>query len=137
MIKWFNLYKNKFNSFLGFFAFWLIGHEAFIGFDSIYLIVIGLFLNGLSCVCHNVFATMYVKSELMDSALDHNMDKLDVGGYFGGLKGSWNIIGSFFGPLISASLALRIGFEYTCISLAVFQAAFFWVYYIYDAKQNN
>ena len=114
---------------VGWLTFWLIGHEFFIGTNFLPLIVIGLFLNGLSCVCHNVFATMYVKSELMDAALDHNINKYSVGGYFGGLKGSWNLLGGFLGPLISSYLYLKLDFELTWISLAIFQLAFFGVFY--------
>jgi len=51
-----------------------------------------------------MFATMYMKGELMNVAEEHNISKEAVGGYFGGLKGSCNLLGYFLGPLISSSL---------------------------------
>jgi MFS family permease len=47
---------------VGFFTFMVIGHQCIIGVDILPLIMLGLFMNGLSCVCQNVFATMYIKS---------------------------------------------------------------------------
>lgn len=121
---------------VGFLTFCIIGHEYFLGVNFLPLIMLGLLLNGLSCVCHNMFATMYVKAELMNSATDHNVSKQSVGGYFGGLKGSCNLLGNFLGPLISSYLYLRLGFELTCIALAIFQLGFFCVFY-FQTKEKK
>ena len=62
-----------------------------------------------------MFATMYVKAELMEIAFFYNIHKDEVGGYFGGLKGSCNLLGYFLGPLISPYLYVYFGFEAACI----------------------
>lgn len=121
---------------IGCLTFLVIGHEYFLGVNFLPLIILGLFLNGFSCVCHNMFATMYVKAELMKSATDHHVNKQSVGGYFGGLKGSCNLLGNFLGPLISSYLYVRIGFELSCLALAIFQLSFFTVFYVKTKERN-
>ena len=57
------------------------------------------------------------------------MDKNTVGSYFGGLKGSWNLLGGFLGPLISSYLYLKLDFELTWIAWGIFQLIFFGIFY--------
>ena len=122
---------------VGFVAFIFIGHQFLLGINCLSLIIWGLFLNGLSCVFHNMFATMYVKNELMESAALFNVDKDSVGGYFGGLKGSCNLLGYFLGPLISSYLYLKIGFELTCLVLSVFQLCYFFIFWVKTSERSR
>ena len=96
----------------GFIGFFTIAH--YIVFDSNYLLLIifGLFLNGFSVIGGNTFATMFTKSELMEAGEAAGISRKDAGAYFGGLKGSMNLIGTFFGPLISPNIYMMIGFDY-------------------------
>ena len=73
----------------------------------------------------------------MEKADQHRIDKNTVGGYFGGLKSSWSLLGFFLGPLISAFLYLRIGFDLTCISLAVFQFLFFFLFWAKTSERSQ
>ena len=96
----------------GFVGFCTIAHSVLIGFNSIILIIIGLFLNGYSVIGGNTFATMFTKSELMDAGEREGISRKDAGAYFGGVKGSMNLIGTFIGPLISPNIYMMVGFDY-------------------------
>ena len=122
---------------IGCFAFILIGHQFLLGTNYLLLIIWGLFLNGVSCVFHNMFATMYVKSELMESAELFGIDKESVGGYFGGLKGSCSLLGYFLGPLISSFLYIKLDFELTWLSLAAFQLFYFFVFLVKTSDKTK
>jgi hypothetical protein len=58
---------------------------------------------------------MYTKGELMNAGEIKGMTRKDIGGYFGGLKGSMNLVGVFIGTFMSPNLYILVGFEYTCI----------------------
>jgi hypothetical protein len=58
---------------------------------------------------------MYTKNELMKAGEVEGMSRRDIGGYFGGLKGSMNLVGVFIGTFVSPNLYILVGFEYTCI----------------------
>lgn len=96
----------------GFIGFCTIAHNVFIGSNFIVLIILGLFLNGYSVIGGNTFATMYTKAELMNAGEQEGISRKDAGAYFGGVKGSMNLIGTFIGPLISPNIYLMVGFDY-------------------------
>jgi len=98
--------------FAGFFGFCFIAHGAFIGANYILLIIFGLSLNGYSVIGGNTFATMYTKTELMNAGEAKGVSRKEAGGYFGGVKGSMNLIGNFIGPLISPNIYMMVGFDY-------------------------
>ena len=50
--------------------------------------------------------------------------RYQTGGYFGGLKGSCNLIGTFLGPLISPQFYLLYGFEKACFIMGGLQILF-------------
>ena len=60
---------------------------------------------------------MYIKEELMKAGEIKGMNRKDIGGYFGGIKGSMNLVGLLIGTFMSPNLYILIGFEYTCILL--------------------
>jgi len=96
----------------GFIGFLLISHSILLGSNMLTLIIIGLFLNGFSIIGGNMFATMFTKAELMQAGEAEGISRTESGAYFGGLKGSMNLIGTFMGPLISPNVYMMIGFDY-------------------------
>jgi len=80
-----------------------------------------------------MFATMFTKSELMIACQKAGISRKKAGGYFGGLKGSMNLIGSFLGPLISPSIYMMVGFDYACISMGTIQILFV-MFFIYTVQ---
>jgi hypothetical protein len=123
--------------FAGFIGYWLIAHYAFIGQNYTILIIIGLFINGYSVIGGNTFATIYIKEELMKAGEIKGMNRKDIGGYFGGLKGSMNLVGTLTGSFISPNLYILVGFEYACILLGWVQLGFSYVFVIYTRDENN
>mmetsp|Transcript_10126 Transcript_10126/g.8923 ORF Transcript_10126/g.8923 Transcript_10126/m.8923 type:complete len:166 (+) Transcript_10126:708-1205(+) len=96
----------------GFIGFLSIGHGILTGNNYLTFIVIGLFLNGFSVIGGNMFATMFTKTELMEAGQEAGISRQESGAYFGGLKGSMNLIGTFIGPLISPNIYMMVGFDY-------------------------
>ncbi|CAI2365963.1 unnamed protein product [Moneuplotes crassus] len=122
--------------FVGFLGFCTIAHCVFIGTNYVLLIIIGLFLNGYSVIGGNTFATMYTKAELMNAGEEKGISRKEAGGYFGGVKGSMNLIGTFIGPLVSPNVYMMIGFDYTCIMMGSIQI-FFVLFFIYTTKNRD
>jgi len=110
-------------------GFCTIAHKFFIGANFLPFVIIGLFLNGFSVIGGNMFATMHTKAELMKECEKVGISAKMAGGYFGGLKGSCNLIGSFLGPLISPNLYIEFGFDKTCIIMGMTQLAFVMYFY--------
>ena len=125
----------------GFLGFSLIAHSVLLNRDFLLLIIFGLFLNGFSIIGGNMFATMWTKSELMEAWEKAGISKKEAGGYFGGLKGSMNLIGSFIGPLISPNIYMLIGFDFACLTMGAIQILFvlFFIYttQTYDYKYSE
>ncbi|CAI2363495.1 unnamed protein product [Moneuplotes crassus] len=122
--------------FAGFFGFCFIAHGAFIGANYILLIIFGLSLNGYSVIGGNTFATMYTKTELMNAGEAKGVSRKEAGGYFGGVKGSMNLIGNFIGPLISPNIYMMVGFDYACIIMGSIQILFV-IFFIYMTSSNS
>ena len=83
-----------------------------------------------------MFATMFTKSELMDAATQIGISQKETGGYFGGLKSSWNLIGSFLGPLISPNVYMLVGFDYAWLLMGVIQIIFV-IFFIYTTRSTE
>lgn len=111
-------------------GFLLIAHQLYLDQDWMSLIIIGLFFNGFSALSGNLFATMFTKSELMWTGNKYGVSKKATGGYFGGLKGGWDFLGTFIGPLVSPNLYDYIGFEKACIAMSVLQLLLAGIFYI-------
>lgn len=96
-----------------------------------------MIINGFSVIAGNTFATMYTKAELMKVGEAQGMTRKDIGGYFGGIKGSMNLIGIFVGAFVSPNLYMMVGFEYTCLIMGIIQLIFSYVFLIYTREENN
>lgn len=105
-------------------AFTLIGHYSYLNENYVSLIIAGLFINGFSVIGGNMFATMWTKSQLMEAGDAIGISKKETGGYFGGLKGSCNLIGTFTGPFISPYLYVTVGFDKACYIMGSIQLLF-------------
>jgi len=121
---------------IGFIGFCSIAHHVVFGTNYIILIILGLFLNGFSVVGGNMFATLFTKAELMEACEKAGISKKEAGGYFGGLKGSMNLIGSFIGPLLSPNIYMMVGFDYACITMGTIQILFV-TFFIYTIKMTE
>lgn len=119
----------------GFIGFSFIAHKIFIHSDLVPLIIVGLFINGFSVVGGNMFATMWTKSELMDVCIRAGHTKEEAGAYFGGIKGSMNLIGAFMGPLASPTISMVVGFEMACITMGTVQILFVTLF-IYSTQEK-
>ena len=73
---------------LGTIAYVFIGHHAYLHFNLIPLIILGLALLGIALVGGNTFATIYTKGKLMEYGKLKGISEVQSGAYFGGLKGS-------------------------------------------------
>lgn len=122
--------------FVGCIGFCMIAHSLFIGANYLPLIIFGLFSNGFSVSGGNMFATMYTKAILMEEGEKVGIPRKVTGGFFGGLKGSCNLIGSFIGPLISPPIFLLIGFDKACILMGLIQITFVTIFY-YKAQNTK
>jgi hypothetical protein len=118
----------------GVIGFSIIAHNLFVGFNVLGLIIVGLFLNGFSVIGGNMFATMYTKAKLMEECESVGISRQVAGGYFGGLKGSCNLIGAFCGPLLSPNLYILVGFDYSCLIMGSIQLLFV-IYFILKLRQ--
>lgn len=122
---------------LGFVGFGLIAHYLYFGVNLLPLIIVGLFINGYSVIAGNTFATIYTKSQLMDEGEACGISRKKVGGYFGGVKGSMNLFGTFVGPLVSTNIYLLIGFEYSCLIMGAIQVIFALFFYVVTHYQEK
>mmetsp|Transcript_31532 Transcript_31532/g.27922 ORF Transcript_31532/g.27922 Transcript_31532/m.27922 type:complete len:112 (-) Transcript_31532:18-353(-) len=86
-----------------------------------------------------MFATMFTKAELMEACQKAGISKKEAGGYFGGLKGSMNLMGSFIGPIVSPCICMLVGFDYTCITMGTVLILFalFFMYTVKIEPKNN
>lgn len=103
---------------LGTIAYVFIGHHAYLHFNLIPLIILGLALLGIALVGGNTFATIYTKGKLMEYGKLKGISEVQSGAYFGGLKGSWNFLGLFLGPLMSLQTYEILGFDWTWLLMA-------------------
>ena len=119
----------------GFLGFCVIAHKFFVDANHLALIVLGLFMTGFSVIGGNMFATMFTKAKLMEAAEEAGVPRKVAGAYFGGLKGSCNLLGTFLGPLISPNIYLLCGFEKACIAMGICQLIFVGIFYA-KSKQD-